>query len=226
MKKSCKTLTQKINNHKKTVLLIVIAIVAVVLIVSALVYSRLSNDSDTGEVIFKNEFQQQIDDLQEQTTQSQTLKEGENDQSENNGDDHLVSEEAVGLIRGVYEKSGKKHLDIDYVQLLSGELAIMAAAEDIGCGEEGVNHEDCVPVLDNDYYVRNQNPQIRTFEISDEVIIENLEKTGNELTQITLTEFVMIFEDKTIEREWLRAALYNIEVKDSKVIRIWQQYLP
>ena len=61
----------------------------------------------------------------------------------------------MGYIDKVWVKDGVRYLSIDYAEMLSGEEAKQAAIEDglIKPGED----------LDNDYYIRNQNPKKREF---------------------------------------------------------------
>ncbi|MGB9847855.1 MAG: peptidoglycan-binding domain-containing protein [Minisyncoccia bacterium] len=98
----------------------------------------------------------------------------------------MEEERPLGYIKAVYEQNGKRYLDIDYVQWLTGKDAIRAAIEDGECfiGEntsqllEELEKFDissgygkfglCAP---DGYYIRNQNSKIRTFEISNDVQI-------------------------------------------------------
>ena len=68
----------------------------------------------------------------------------------------------LGFIKKIYKNNDKIYLDIDFVQWLTGDEAKNAAKEDGYIG--------CCP---NNYYVRNQNPQIRTYEVSENVKISS-----------------------------------------------------
>ena len=148
----------------------------------------------------------------------------------------------IGNIKKVYEKDGKNYLDIDYVQFLSGKEAIVAALEDDACVlyEKGTFNEldmivelskvknmtldqiigsydqDCTP---NDFYIRNQNPKLRTFEITSTIFktATDFENDPDGVRDIIYTEFKGFLEDYQ---------LYNIEVKDEKVVKIEEQYIP
>jgi WD40 repeat protein len=99
------------------------------------------------------------------------------------------TEKALGYIKAVYEKDGKRYLDIDYVQWLTGKEAIKAAIEDKECivDFEGEDVSKLLKELEeydismgfgkfgscapNGFYIRNQNPKIRTFEIDPNVSV-------------------------------------------------------
>jgi hypothetical protein len=60
---------------------------------------------------------------------------------------------AGGFIKRAYEEGGGRKIDIDYADFLTGEEAERAAAD---AGDE----------VNNDYYIRNVNPKVRTFSVS------------------------------------------------------------
>jgi hypothetical protein len=60
---------------------------------------------------------------------------------------------AGGFIKRAYEEGGERRLDIDYADFLTGEEAVAAAA---ALGEE----------VNNDYFIRNQSDQLRTFVVT------------------------------------------------------------
>ena len=74
-----------------------------------------------------------------------------------------VTEKQIGYIKAIYTKNNKEYLDIDYVQYLTGDEAIEAVEEDGECPADIYPDPSyCIP---NGFYIRNQNPKIRTFEI-------------------------------------------------------------
>lgn len=94
-------------------------------------------------------------------------------------------EKQIGYIKSIYQKNGKYYLDIDYVQMFSDKGAIKAALEDDQCFIEGKTNSQAIIELanydinmglgiygncaPNGYYIRNQNPLLRTFPISKNV---------------------------------------------------------
>lgn len=185
---------------------------------------------------YKNEIKKQLAEISQQSNQKgddsaamrdriSALESQLNDAKSKTNDnpaisniDSSISEKAIGYIQAVYEKSGKKYLDIDYIQWLTGEAAITAAMEDKGC-----KREECIP---NGYYIRNRNIQIRTFEISEKATILSLEGDLTKGKVITPKQFLAQFADESEQNQWLKKAPYNIEVASGVVTKISQQYQP
>lgn len=134
-----------------------------------------------------------------------------------------TTEKTMGFIKKVYEKNGKNYLTIDYIQWFMGTEAEKAMREDGECPKVG----ECL-VLD-DYYIRNKNLQLRTFEISPDVQIAmqtyNLEKTGNIQSQkISFAQFSQIFNTNAMPH--LKNVPYHVEIGNSKILKITEQYVP
>lgn len=76
----------------------------------------------------------------------------------------------------------------DYAQWLTGDEANQAAIED---GE--IPEGETVP---NDYYIRNQNPQLRTLALADNVsvVLPTPEFGSVEITPVTITDWLALFK--------------------------------
>lgn len=72
----------------------------------------------------------------------------------------------TAFIKKVYTKQGKIYITVDYVDFLRGEAAARAMREAGECDDQD---GECYPV--DDYYIRNVNPQLRTFQLSKNVPI-------------------------------------------------------
>ncbi|MFA5872167.1 MAG: hypothetical protein WC858_05645 [Parcubacteria group bacterium] len=133
------------------------------------------------------------------------------------------SERQIGYIKKVYAKGGKNYLNIDYIQWLSGDAAEKAMREDGACPKAG----ECVVL--NDYYIRNVNALIRTFEISPEAQITmqtyDVEATGQIQSQtINLAQFGQIWISN--QKLSLREVPYIVEIQNQQIIKINEQYIP
>jgi len=73
--------------------------------------------------------------------------------------DKNVTSQPAYLITA-YSKNGKNYIDVDYIESLHGEASIKAQVEDGKCAST----KDCYDYPNG--YKRNQNPKIRTFEVS------------------------------------------------------------
>jgi hypothetical protein len=140
------------------------------------------------------------------------------------GATQYFGEKQIGYIKNVYAKSGKNYLVIDYVQWLTGDAAEKSMREDGQCPKAG----ECI--VYDDYYIRNQNPLIRTFEIAPDVKIVmqtyDAEKTGIVMNnrEISSNQFKNIFSSK----EWshLKDVPYIVEISNQQIVKITEQYIP
>ncbi|MDD5490039.1 MAG: hypothetical protein PHP25_05180, partial [Candidatus Moranbacteria bacterium] len=128
-----------------------------------------------------------------------------------------ITERAMGFIKKVYAKNGKNYLDVDYIQWLTGAEAEKAMREDGRCPKTG----ECI--VYDDYYIRNQNPLIRTFEISPDVEITmqtyEMEATGQIHAQkINISQFSQIWNTSSISG--MQIAPYHIGIGNKKILEI------
>lgn len=136
-----------------------------------------------------------------------------------------VTEKAMGFIKKVYTKGGKNYLDIDYIQWLMGDAAEKAMREDGQCPKTG----ECI-VYDG-YYIRNQNPLIRTYELVPDVEITmqtyDMEATGQiQAQKITLDQFRRIWTSNDVSMIHLKDVPYHIGIGSNKILNISEQYIP
>lgn len=133
-------------------------------------------------------------------------------------------ERQMGYVKKVYAKGGKNYLGIDYIQWFTGDAAEKAMREDGECSPGG----ECLVL--NDYYIRNVNPLIRTFETAPGVKIfmqtYDIENTGDIQwnREITLTQFKNIFTAKPSSH--LKDVPYIVEIENKQITKITEQYVP
>jgi hypothetical protein len=236
-----KYLPAKKNNYK-TLFWILGGCLALFIVISLVIgglaywsYKKVKNE------IKKNQFnieqrQAELEKTKEQTAQNKaqsspvtteippTITPNENFSEDANQALPENSERQMGYIKKVYEKNGRRYLDIDYIQWFTGVAAEKAMREDGGCPKAG----ECMVL--NDYYIRNVNPLIRTFEITTdaEIIMQtyDAERTGivNDNQPITFTQFKNIFI--TSAKPHLKNVPYIIEISNKIIIKITEQYIP
>jgi hypothetical protein len=122
----------------------------------------------------------------------------------------LLTEKASGIIKSVYGKDGKNYIDIDYVEFVSG-------------GPNGVS-------------MNNNNPKIRTFEISNntkflirESCIDKGTCAGDEKEAITFKQFSDIFNKKDYSinnATYLKNNPWDIEITNGVITQITERFLP
>lgn len=135
-----------------------------------------------------------------------------------------VSEKAIGYIKKVYTKGGKNYIDIDYVQWLTGDAAEQAMREDGQCPKKG----ECIVL--NDYYIRNQNPLIRTFEVAPEAEILAHDfsadySAGDWNQSWNFPQFSQYFNQNANNGFW-DSVPYHVEIGNNKILKITEQYIP
>jgi hypothetical protein len=125
-----------------------------------------------------------------------------------------------GYVKAVYLFNKKTlYLEIDYTSMLYGEEAQKAAAA------------ESVEQLDTDYYISNVNPKIRTFEIGAgaKFIMQTWQmssegKIGDK--EINFNDFMNIFNSGSEDAKRMATSPYWIVLKQNKVVKITEQYLP
>lgn len=127
---------------------------------------------------------------------------------------------AMGFIKSIQERDGKRYITIDYAEMLSGREAVDAAREagDIGPDED----------LPNDYYISNPTLDKREFEVSADVAITTSSWQGEMGKTITWDVFTSFWSVSPPDQEasFLRDSPWWIERDGQTVIKIDEQYLP
>ena len=119
-------------------------------------------------------------------------------------------------------------MNIDYVQWLSGEEAIQAMREDGECPIDVYPDPSyCIP---NGYYIRNQDPEIETIEISKNVEIAVHTYASGEChveweEKISYETFKSFWENEPICSH-MKEMPYSIESQNGVVTKITEQYIP
>ena len=130
-----------------------------------------------------------------------------------------VTHQATFVTKTGVADGGAHTITFDYVQFLTGTAATKAA----------VAHGD---TAENDYYVVNDNPKLRTFPVSSAVVIKLHPANGPSYSRIfTFSAFKALisahsatYGGKTYD--WSSETTYYITVKNGKVARIEQQWVP
>ncbi|WP_167577933.1 hypothetical protein [Ammoniphilus sp. YIM 78166] len=133
-------------------------------------------------------------------------------------------EKQIGYITQVQkQKNGKYKVTIDYIQWFSGEAANRAMREDGKC--KGFESECFAP---NDFYIRNVNPKLRTFELSKKAVIRLQtfgRKDGNFYfdQKVSLDNFANHFNKNKQHQAHIP---YWIELQSGVIVKVTEQYVP
>jgi len=126
---------------------------------------------------------------------------------------------AIGYIKNVYDANGKSYLDIDYIQWLS------YSAGTCWVGTEKPSVPECGP---DGYSIVNENSQVRTFEISNDVQIETQNYTSCSW-DVTHTVNLLTFRgfwSGNASCPEIRTQPYTIELESGVVVKITEAYTP
>jgi hypothetical protein len=109
--------------------------------------------------------------------------------------------------------ASRRTVVVDVVQWFTGDAAVKAAAE------------DHAPEPENGYYIRNQNPRLRTLTVAPGAVITvnvlSAEETGSSTKDLRITLAKLARYDKN-----LRYALFWLTLRQGSVTRLAEQYLP
>jgi hypothetical protein len=128
-----------------------------------------------------------------------------------------VTEIRLGFVESA-SSSGLQVIEIDYVEMYSGAEAIEKALEDDSPVVEV--DEDGHQFIANDYYIRNNNAKMRTFELSPDCIIRMIPDMGGPEPSLIAS----YAELRTALAE--RKRLMEIEVVNGLVENMVEVYLP
>lgn len=124
-----------------------------------------------------------------------------------------ASGEASGWLRG---RSDEGFVDIDAAVMLGGEEAVAAATED-GAMQPGET------TLPNDFYIDDDEASVRTYPVSDELVVELYDCTaGCELRQVPAADFLA----HRVQPFGGEHALVDLDVHDGVVVHLREIYVP
>lgn len=128
-----------------------------------------------------------------------------------------VTEKATTYITGISFKSTRMYGHFDYIQWFLGKEADKEFLKDCKCSKEMQNAPD-------GYWIRNVNPKIRTFRISNTAQYVLQTRTGeikwNE--KVSKSQFLNFLKKRNQDH----VIPFHLEIKDGVVIKITEQYIP
>ena len=124
--------------------------------------------------------------------------------------------EMLGFVRTTGQDGS---LGIDEIQFLSGDEARRLGAEDTECPEERI--EECIPSMNNDFYIRNREDATEQFMLADDAEIIILTSPGSPLLgPVTRAEFLSRFPRPDLTQP------FKMTVRGNVVTRLEEQYTP
>lgn len=127
-----------------------------------------------------------------------------------------------GYMKALRATSDGTYAEIDEVEFLSGDEAYETADADTPCSRE--NAAECVPSLNNDFYIRNASPELHTFIIDEGADIVTQVTAGSPVArQIGLGSLVTDYSNPELLLDRLP---FRFVSAGDLVISIEQQYVP
>jgi hypothetical protein len=127
-----------------------------------------------------------------------------------------------GLITALEQTDDFVAVSIDEVEFLSGEEAIAASMEDSGCPRERIS--ECIPSLNNDFYIRNTDQKTYDYIISSRAAIKIFASPGSPvLRPATTNEFTRLFHEGN---ERFQRYVFNIVTEGNTIVSLEEQYMP
>lgn len=137
-----------------------------------------------------------------------------------------ASEEAVrdfyGFIRDMRQGEGTVMVIVDEFQFLSGEEAIAQAMRDTGCPRDKV--ADCIPSLNNDFYIRAKDPNSYSYRIAPDASVIVLKNGTSPLEEaMTTDQFASHYASL---QNILRSMPFALTAHGSTLVKVEQKYIP
>lgn len=127
-----------------------------------------------------------------------------------------------GFLRSVKENNQNVLIEIDEVEFLSGEEAISAGIEDTGCGRENIS--DCIPSMNNDFYIRNKDVGTEVYIADPDTKIRIFKNPGSPvLEEAALDRLVSQFKEP---QSFLTAYPFKFTLDGAMIIELEEQYIP
>jgi hypothetical protein len=131
-------------------------------------------------------------------------------------------EKMTGYIRAVTAEGPNIILTIDEMEFLSGEEAIQKGVLDTGCARERIS--DCIPSLNNDFYIRNIGTSTSEYSLSPKADIQIMQNPGSpELSPLSPSDFPLAFEAPDL---LLDKMPFNFLVDGTVITKVEEQYTP
>lgn len=127
-----------------------------------------------------------------------------------------------GFIRSLKENGANYLAEIDEVEFLYGDEAVSAGVEDTNCTRENIY--DCIPSMNNDFYIRNLSTSTETLIVTDGTKISIFSNPGSPvLVEASPKEFFAKYNDP---RELMKSYTFKYVLNGAEIVSLEEQYTP
>lgn len=133
-----------------------------------------------------------------------------------------ISEKKIGYVENVYEKNGKRYLDLNEIEFYRDEKALEEAIKDV----EAALDDDGTYFVPDGYYIRDNNKTLKAYEISNNskqslcAFVINKQDSTIDLKEVSFQQF----RDYTNNKEYRAICWVNIE--NNIVTKVEMQFTP
>jgi hypothetical protein len=130
--------------------------------------------------------------------------------------------EFFGYIRHLQKNSTTIIIEIDKAEFLYGEEAIIKGMQDSGCTRQQIS--DCIPSLNNDFYIRNIEKSTVSYAIASSTAIQIMKNPGSpDLSNESLEEFLKDYPNKDLLLDQL---IFKFKYEPYLITEMTEQYTP
>jgi hypothetical protein len=134
----------------------------------------------------------------------------------------LEANRTFGYIKKVVKNGVNALVTIDEIEFLSGDEAVQAVMKDFACEKSKV--EECVPSMNNDFYIRNMSTSTEVYNLTADTKIRVFKNPGSpELEDVSLTSFIARSKDKY---SLILISPFTFVAEDATITHLEQQYTP
>ncbi len=127
--------------------------------------------------------------------------------------------------RSVSQSGLSALVEVDEVEMLSGEQATQAAMKDTGCSKEKV--VECAASLNNNFYIQNISTTTQKYSITLSTEVYMVSETDtSKLEKIGLLQLKERYDAGELNGTGLRTTPFWITVDNGKILKVEQQYIP
>ncbi len=127
-----------------------------------------------------------------------------------------------GFIKDIRDNNQNFLLEIDEVEFLSGEEAIGAGILDTDCNRENIY--DCIPSLNNDFYIRNSNKELKIYILDKETSVSVFKNPGSPvLEKISAENLMGQFLDSS---RFIKAYPFKFKLDGAIIFELEEVYTP
>lgn len=128
----------------------------------------------------------------------------------------------MGYIKKIYKEKNKTYIDVDLIEFYNGDEALKEAIKD----NKAIQDDDGSYYMFPNYYIRNDDEKITTYEISDNCILKLLSFDLDPYSS-SIPELINVDYDTFATHINKGSSLpFNIDIKNNSAYAVYKKFLP